>query len=117
MRISTPCLSRFALAATLGSLIAIPVQAQTQADNQLEDIVVTATKRQENVQNIPIAVSAFGAEALQRAGVQDTRQLMAIAPSLIGFSHRKSKGHPIASPIITRCRSSIAMPTRSSCPI
>lgn len=51
-------------------------------EGQLEDIVVTATKRQENVQRIPIAVSAFGAEALQRAGVQDTRQLMAIAPSL-----------------------------------
>ena len=49
---------------------------------KIEDIVVTATKRTENVQNIPIAVSAFNAQALERAGVQDTRQLMAIAPSL-----------------------------------
>jgi iron complex outermembrane receptor protein len=49
---------------------------------QVDEVIVTATKRAENLQDVPLAVSAFGAEALRRAGVEDTRQLMALAPSL-----------------------------------
>ena len=33
----------------------------------LEEVIVTAQKREENVQTVPIAVSVFGSEVLQNA--------------------------------------------------
>ena len=51
------------------------------ADND-GDIIVTATKRSQNLQDVPIAVSAFSSEQLQKSGINDTRELMTLAPSL-----------------------------------
>src|SRR3546814_7726146 len=39
------------------------------SDAQLQDIVVTAQRRSERLQDTPVAVSAFNAEALQSSGV------------------------------------------------
>jgi outer membrane receptor protein involved in Fe transport len=46
------------------------------------DIVVTATRRNETVQNVPIAITAVGAELLRDANIQDIRGLEQLAPSL-----------------------------------
>jgi iron complex outermembrane recepter protein len=46
------------------------------------DIVVTATRRNESVQDVPIAITAVGAELLDNAGVVDIRGLEQLAPSL-----------------------------------
>ncbi|WP_245841884.1 TonB-dependent receptor [Sphingomonas lenta] len=46
------------------------------------DIVVTATRRNETVQNVPIAITAVPAELLRDAAVQDVRDLEQLAPSL-----------------------------------
>lgn len=46
------------------------------------DIVVTATRRNETVQNVPIAITAVPAELLRDAVVQDARDLEQLAPSL-----------------------------------
>jgi iron complex outermembrane recepter protein len=48
----------------------------------LEEIVVTAQRREENLQRAAIAVTAATGEELARAGVSDTTQLTRIAPSL-----------------------------------
>lgn len=61
---------------------AAPACAQTPSEAQLEEVIVTATKRAESLQDVPLAVSAFSGDTLQRAGVEDTRQLMSLAPSL-----------------------------------
>ena len=45
--------------------------------------MVFATKREENLQDVPVAVSAFGADQLQRAGVEDIRDLQQLSPSLV----------------------------------
>lgn len=68
-------------------------QAQTAAaqatDPQAEangggiaDIVVTAQKRSEKIQDVPIAISAFTSAALQERGVANISQLSAIAPNV-----------------------------------
>lgn len=72
------------LAATIG---AVPALAQIAAppqdgDDGRGDIIVTATKRSENLQDVPVAVSAFSSEQLQKSGINDTRELMGLAPSL-----------------------------------
>jgi iron complex outermembrane receptor protein len=48
----------------------------------LDDIIVTAQKRSEDLQSIPIAVTALNDKALQNAGITSTTGLSALTPSL-----------------------------------
>ncbi|PZQ57237.1 MAG: hypothetical protein DI570_20195 [Phenylobacterium zucineum] len=58
-------------------------QAQTvDTSIGVEEVVVTAQKRAENVQDVPISVTAFSGKALEAAGVQDVRDLRRVAPNL-----------------------------------
>ena len=45
-------------------------------------IVVSAQKRDEDIQDVPISISAFSEESLDEAGINDIRDLRNIAPSL-----------------------------------
>jgi outer membrane receptor protein involved in Fe transport len=62
------------------SLAALPGAAQEPA-YELEEIVVTATKRLEGLQEVPIAVSAFSSEALNRAMIEDALDLQFSIPN------------------------------------
>ena len=50
--------------AMLAAVAAIPVQAQSTESAVLEEIVVTAQRRSENLQKVAVAVSAVSANAL-----------------------------------------------------
>ncbi|WP_234703232.1 TonB-dependent receptor [Sphingobium chlorophenolicum] len=52
------------------------------ASGKIEDIVVTAQKRAENIQRVPIAISALGGEALANKGFDSLTTLTKLAPSL-----------------------------------
>ena len=52
------------------------------ASAQIEEIVVTATKRSSTLQEIPIAVSVVGAEAIEKAEIKDLADLQSMVPSL-----------------------------------
>jgi outer membrane receptor protein involved in Fe transport len=49
---------------------------------QLEEIVVTAQKREENLQEVPVAVSAFTAAQLKNISFNDVSNLVGYVPSL-----------------------------------
>lgn len=49
--------------------------AQEATANDTGDIIVTATLRSENLQDVPVAVSAYDAAKLEKAGVTDIRGL------------------------------------------
>ncbi|MFA5937824.1 MAG: TonB-dependent receptor [Sinimarinibacterium sp.] len=49
---------------------------------RIEEIVVTAQKRSENLQDVPIAVSAFSAEAIRDRGIDGIADLSGQVPSL-----------------------------------
>ena len=72
---------RTPLAAALGvallPLVASPVQAQ------LEEVVVTATKRTESLQDVAISVSALGGEALKDLGVQTFDEYVEFLPNVV----------------------------------
>lgn len=76
------------LAAALLATTALPAIAfaqETEATTgsyEVGEVVVTAQKRAENVQDVPISISAYNAEMLQDAGVSDVRDLRRITPSL-----------------------------------
>ena len=65
-------------------------------DLAIEEITVTATKRPESMQDIPIAVSAFTADAIEEAGVKDIRDIAGQTPGL----SIKSRGDSEASVFI-----------------
>lgn len=48
----------------------------------LEEVVVTAQRREERLQDVPISVSAFSAIALERLQIEDIRTLQYAAPNL-----------------------------------
>jgi iron complex outermembrane receptor protein len=60
-------------------------ESATQAEETggIQDIVVTAQKRAENVQDVPIAISAFTAEALAERSVTSVASLSNIAPNVV----------------------------------
>lgn len=60
----------------------VVAEANDDQNSGIQEIVVTAQKRAENVQDIPIAVTALGAEALQSAGFDELADLTRLAPSL-----------------------------------
>jgi len=72
------------------SLFATPVLAQSAAapsapavkDAGLADIVVTATKREQNLQNVPVAVTALGSAALDSKHITAFADLTRAAASL-----------------------------------
>ena len=57
-------------------------QADTSTSGGLEEIVVTATKRSENLQDVPVAVSAISQSALKSQGVFETTDLNHAMPNL-----------------------------------
>ena len=56
--------------------------ADAEANQSSGDIIVTAQKRAENVQDVPIAITAVTSEQLNAAGVASTSDLTMVAPSL-----------------------------------
>jgi outer membrane receptor protein involved in Fe transport len=66
-----------------------PVQAaqvggdQPQPGDEQGTIVITAQLRPQVLEDVPIAVSAVGAQQLQNSGANDIRQLNQLAPSLL----------------------------------
>ena len=69
------------------SAVALGAQAHAQESDvegspQVGEIVVTAQKRSENLQNVPIAVSVVSANALSNSGVADVSSLPMVSPSL-----------------------------------
>ena len=53
-----------------------------QQTNALEEIVVTATKRVQNLQDVPIAVNAFNADTIEVAGINNAGDLAILTPAL-----------------------------------
>jgi iron complex outermembrane receptor protein len=65
------------------ALIAAPAYAQEETSSDgLGDIVVTAQKRSENVQDVPLAISAVGSQYLESRGVASIDALGSIAPNV-----------------------------------
>lgn len=58
---------------------AIPAEAEA---GMLDEIVVTAQRREENLRDVPIAINAITGNALQNIGVADTSTLVQAVPSL-----------------------------------
>jgi iron complex outermembrane recepter protein len=79
-------LARAVASAVAGSGLAVAGAPAFAADSPrtytLEEIVVTATRRAESVQDVPIPVTAISGDRLERSYAQDARDLNGIAPNV-----------------------------------
>src|SRR5271156_6645808 len=67
--------------------------ATATAGSGLEEIVVTARRREERVQTVPLAVTAFSQAAIEKAGIQEVHDLAQHVPSLaVSLSQSDSNG-------------------------
>ena len=54
----------------------------TQSTEEGNAIVVTATKREQTLQDVPVAISVTTAETIERAQIRDLRDLQSLVPAL-----------------------------------
>ena len=67
---------------TIGLVLAgMAVEAVAQ-EGALEEVIVTATKRAQSLQDVPVTVNAISATTLQEAGVVDLTDIAQLVPSL-----------------------------------
>ncbi|MCH8867805.1 MAG: TonB-dependent receptor [Proteobacteria bacterium] len=52
----------------------------------LDEIIVTATKREENIQDVPLAITAFTGDFLRDVNLDDIKDLVAFTPGVTGNS-------------------------------
>ena len=71
---------------TLAVMVSGTAMAQQSANVATEEIIVTAQRRAERLQDVPVAISTATAAQLERAGITNMRDLSAMAPGLISTS-------------------------------
>lgn len=75
--------ARLALStAILISTAGVAIDAHAQQAAQLEEIVVTARKREESLQDVPVAVTAFSAASIESIGLNNLQDLAKFSPGL-----------------------------------
>jgi iron complex outermembrane recepter protein len=82
---------RLALASVFSLPLAVAAQEAPSATAAagIEEIIVTAQKRAQSLQDVPLSVSAFSAEMLKQGGMADVRALVDFTP---GFSGNTEDG-------------------------
>ena len=76
------------ICATLAAVPALAQSADPAAESSgIEEIIVTAQRREENLQDVPISVSAFNASEIAKKGLTDISRLEGLVP---GFTFGRS---------------------------
>jgi outer membrane receptor protein involved in Fe transport len=74
-------------ALSMSAAFSLPVRAQTAASNEesrtIENIIVTAQKRVQSLQDVPIAVTAVSEQLLRDTGVKHIKDLTILTPGLL----------------------------------
>jgi outer membrane receptor protein involved in Fe transport len=80
-----------AMASAIQVSFSLPAHAQqtAQADTGLEEIIVTARKRAENLLEVPLSITAFTSEDIEQSGIDSVADL---ATQTVGFSYRQGFG-------------------------
>lgn len=76
-----------------------PSAAPRRAPRQIEEIVVTATKRESSVRDIPVSIDAMSGDALSEAGATDLEQILAQSP---GVTFSSSGGSEVRQQVVMR---------------
>ncbi len=70
-----------AIVSALGGSIALPALAESS--NEIETIEVTATKRSQSIQEVPVAVSALSGDAMDNLGIDNFQDYVEFLPNVV----------------------------------
>ncbi|WP_165190541.1 TonB-dependent receptor [Caulobacter soli] len=97
--ISTKALRGVSLLALMASLAPVAAVAQTQAapaadpsSTSLTEIIVTARRRDESIQDVPAVVNAVTSEALQKVNIRNFTEVQSLVPGLTLTSNSNGTG-------------------------
>ncbi|HEY4123921.1 MAG TPA: TonB-dependent receptor [Rhizomicrobium sp.] len=82
--------SGLARAALMAGAAIVGLSAQAQA--QIETVTVTAEKRSEPLQDVPIAVTAISSQMLERSNINGVSELQQLSPSITFSDSANSRG-------------------------
>lgn len=67
------------LASALGAIISAPALSQ----NLLEEVIVTAQKREQSATDVPLSITAYNSDFLDSVGIEEFDRLSAFVPGLV----------------------------------
>ncbi|MFT5482143.1 MAG: iron complex outermembrane receptor protein [Halieaceae bacterium] len=73
---------RFVRAPLAAAIMLLSPALMAQNSGQLEEVVVTAQKRSENLQDVPISLQALGNEAITELNIQNFKEYVQMLPSV-----------------------------------
>ena len=76
------CRKPLAIAVALSAMASAPAVLSQESKLVLEEVVVTARKRTESLQDVPISIQALGAERIAELGISSFEDYAAMLPSL-----------------------------------
>ena len=78
-------------------------QASSRFDSLLEEVVVTARKREEGLQDAPISISAFTGDSLELRGITNIVDVGGITPNLTYQNNPATGGSSSVATVYVRC--------------
>lgn len=79
---STVLVAAASIFASIPATSALAQEAAAEQSGGIEDIVVTAQRREENMQDVPVAVTVATAETLSQSGITNVTNLNTLSPSI-----------------------------------
>ncbi len=77
----------------------------------LQEVIVTARKREERLQDVPLTITAITSDTIAAAGISNVAQLSSMTP---GFHYEKEGSRQISQPRIRGMEINTANPTRQN---
>ncbi|MCB1623285.1 MAG: TonB-dependent receptor [Pseudomonadales bacterium] len=106
---------QFIVPLLLASLIAEPTLGQASATEgttaELQEVIVSARKRDERLQDVPLTITAVTSDTIAAAGISNVAQLSSLTP---GFHYEKEGSRQISQPRIRGMEINTANPTRQN---
>jgi iron complex outermembrane receptor protein len=74
--------SIFTLTAVICLAPAIPLRAADAPSDRLDEVVVTAQRREEKLQDVPVSVTAFDSTTIREVGIRNTADFLGMTPNV-----------------------------------
>jgi len=100
----------FAVAMSVAATAQMPVAWSQDDEMDLEEVIVTARKREENLQEVPLSVTAFNATTLQDYRMFSPEDIAGFTP---GFSFVNSFGRDSDRPVVRGMSNILGAPNAS----
>src|SRR3546814_9208888 len=88
----------------------LPKAARTPADNGIAEVIVTAQRREERAQDVPISITVITPQQMSNANITNSGDLATYTPSLsvntrFGNENTRSEERRVGKECVSTCRS------------